>query len=399
MKQHKLPRKIEAEAFQSKLLSWYHKNKRYMPWREDPTPYHVWISEIMLQQTRVEAVHGYYLRFLERLPDIKSLAQVDDDELHKLWEGLGYYNRAKNLKKAAELLVEQYEGKLPSTYEQLLKLPGIGPYTAGAIASIAFHQAVPAVDGNVMRVISRISGDDRDIMEQSTRKAMEVIVQELILPEEVHHFNQALMELGALICIPNGAPKCEICPMASLCYAYETASQSVLPVKKPKKQRKIEERTVLVFVNEKGEFLIQKRDKKGLLSGLWEFSQIEAKLSQSELKELLETHGIYAKQIAQIESSKHIFTHIEWLMQGYLIEVSNASEIEDKLYVSGEELSEKHKISGDRRTSEDCKTITFQSERIWCDFETLKSKYSIPAAFKTYVESIEKGMIHFALGL
>lgn len=384
-----LPGKVDAKRFQEKLLNWYHKNKRKMAWRDDPTPYHVWISEIMLQQTRVEAVHGYYERFMRRLPDIKSLAQVEDDELHKLWEGLGYYNRAKNLKKAAQILMSEYEGELPSTYEELLKLPGIGPYTAGAISSIAFHQSVPAVDGNVMRVIARLSGDYRDIMQNTTRKAMEEIVKELILPEEVHHFNQALMELGALICIPNGMPKCEECPVRELCYAHETNSQSELPVKAPKKSRKIEKRTIFVFVNERREFLIQKRPSKGLLSGLWEFISIEGHHVKGDLERYLEDRGISFESIHQIENSKHIFTHIEWRMQGYLVIVNGRFPTSENIEIQ----KQIPMVAENRQIHTDIPEMVILEEHCWCDFEDLKEKYSIPAAFKTYFNSIEKGEV------
>lgn len=389
MPKSELPRKIDAEQFQKKLLNWYHKNKRKMAWRDDPIPYHVWISEIMLQQTRVEAVHGYYERFMQRLPDIKSLAQVEDDELHKLWEGLGYYNRAKNLKKTAQILMEQYEGNLPSAYEELLKLPGIGPYTAGAISSIAFHQSVPAVDGNVMRVIARLSGDYRDIMQNSTRKAMEEMVKDLILPAEVHHFNQALMELGALICIPNGAPKCEECPVKRLCYAHQMNVQSELPVKTPKKTGKIENRTILVFVNEKGEFLIQKRPSKGLLSGLWEFISIEGHYSKQDLETYLEYHGIYFESILQIENSKHIFSHIEWRMQGYLIILDGYSPEWEKY----REYEDMPMVAENGQIHAGIPKMVISQEHLWCDFAALKGKYSIPTAFKTYINSIEKGEV------
>lgn len=357
-----------------------------MPWREDPKPYHIWISEIMLQQTRVEAVYDYYLRFLKRLPDIECLAKIDEDELHKLWEGLGYYNRAKNLKKAARILVEEYAGELPSTYDELLKLPGIGPYTAGAIASIAFHQNVPAVDGNVMRVVSRLTGDNRDILQQSTKKAMEDIVSKLILPDEVHHFNQALMELGALVCVPNGHPKCEVCPVADLCYAYEKKKTDELPVKKAKKERRIEERTVFIFVNEKNEFLIQKRGAKGLLAGLWEFISVEGEVSEPELQCLLKHHPFRVETVLKIESSKHIFSHIEWYMQGYLIRI--------RLTPPSMKETKKDRCSVREGAEYDRSDLFFpDKEQVWCDLKALKEEYSIPAAFKTYVTSIEEGLV------
>lgn len=386
-----LPKVIEANSFQNKLLDWYHENKRSMPWRDDPTPYHVWISEIMLQQTRVEAARSYYLRFLERLPDVESLSLVDDEELRKLWEGLGYYNRAGNLKKAARLIMSDYSGEIPDTYEELLKLPGIGPYTAGAIASIAFHRAVPAVDGNVMRVISRISGDYRDIMQNSTRKEMEKIVKTLIPPKEVHHFNQALMELGALICIPNGSPKCIECPVQSLCYAYEEGKQVDFPVKKPKKQRMIQEKTVIIFTDEKNRVFLQKRPEKGLLAKLWEFPSVPGSLSEDELSSLLSEKKIAFKHIVKIEDSKHIFSHIEWHMSGFwVLSEGGFSSLES--HEESSKLPSKKELL--REAVSGYGTEGPQTQRgVWCDLKSLKEDYSIPTAFKTYIRSLEKGRI------
>lgn len=368
------PRKIDAMSFQIDLLDWYHKNKRYMAWREDPSPYHVWVSEIMLQQTRVEAVHAYYDRFMRRLPDIRSLSEVSEDELHKLWEGLGYYNRAKNMKKAAQLLMRDYGGELPSSFEELLSLPGIGPYTAGAIASIAFQRNVPAVDGNVMRVLARLTGDERDIAQETTRKAMEKTAQELlVLPGEIRHFNQALMELGALICLPNGAPNCAECPVRRICYACETARQAELPVKSAKKPRRIEERSILVFVDEAGKFFIRRRPSKGLLSGLWEFVSLDGKLTKGELEKFLSEREISFLELTKIESAKHIFTHIEWRMQGFLIRVKRR---DDALFA---------------------RSLCDSEDSRWVDYPSLKASYSIPTAFKSYLSSIEGGKIFQAL--
>lgn len=407
LQEKQIPRKIDAIFFQTHLLDWYHKNKRKMAWRDDPSPYHVWISEIMLQQTRVEAVHAYYARFINRLPGIQDLAEVSEDELHKLWEGLGYYNRAKNLKKAAQLVMKDYGGRLPSTYQDLLALPGIGPYTAGAIASIAFGQNVPAVDGNVMRVISRLSGDDRDITQSVTRKDMEQIVQELlILPSEVQHFNQALMELGALICIPNGAPKCEICPVSEICYAYQNDCQESLPVKTAKKARRIEKKSILVFVNENEEFLIQKRPEKGLLSGLWEFPSLEGTLSERVLRSCMKESGIAVQKISKIEASKHIFTHVEWHMQGFLVQVgseeiahfSKAQEQAEEDPPGQEPAQAQARGPGSPEASQPCISaaaaeagFSFTHPHLWCDYASLRQDYGIPTAFKAYLHSIEQG--------
>lgn len=366
-------KKIDVDYFQAELLNWYHTHKRSMPWREDPTAYHVWISEIMLQQTRVEAVFDYYLRFIHALPDIESLAMVDEDVLHKLWQGLGYYNRAKNLKKTAQRLVNEYQGQLPNTYEELIQLHGIGPYTAGAIASIAFSQKVVAVDGNVMRVIARITGDYRDIMQQATKKEMEKVVYDLLPDKDISSFNQALMELGALLCIPNGTAKCNLCPVSKVCYAFKENRQSELPVKKAKKARRIEKRTIFIMMNEQQEYYIQKRKKHSLLSNLWEFTSIDKHVSLHDLKEILQEFGIRYSKIVKIESAKHIFSHIEWHMQGYFVQV----------------------ISNETHINANRKENPFEEEYTWVTKDSLEKHYSIPTAFKVYVDSIEHGDIYF----
>lgn len=360
--------------FQKNILDWYHANKRYMPWREDPTPYHVWISEIMLQQTRVEAVREYYARFIETLPDIYSLSQVEDDVLHKLWEGLGYYNRAKNLKKAAQQIITDFGGELPNTYNELIRLPGIGPYTAGAIASIAFRQPLPAVDGNVMRVIARITGDDSDITENKTKQAMTNLVQQIIPVTEVHHFNQALMELGAIICLPNGEPKCSQCPMSTMCIAYHAGTQNELPVKKKKNARKIEEKTILLFVDDREHVLIQKREQKGLLHGLWEFPSLSYSVSLEECQSLFAPISASIKKIVPLPSSKHIFTHIEWKMNGYFV------------FLNDKKTSDIFRTSLLPTISE----LYLSSDTVWATKEELQKVYPIPTAFRTYRNALEE---------
>ena len=223
---------IELEKIVIPLLNWYYQNKRILPWRENQDPYRVWVSEIMLQQTRVEAVIPYYERFMERFPTIESLALCEEEVLFKLWEGLGYYSRAKNLKKAAQKIYAEYQGQFPDKFEDILNLPGIGSYTAGAVASIAFGQARAAVDGNVLRVITRLTEDGRDIMDAKFRKEMTEQLEKIYPPKECGDFTQSLMELGAVICVPNGAPKCEICPLGSLCGAFQNGTQVQYPVKK-----------------------------------------------------------------------------------------------------------------------------------------------------------------------
>lgn len=379
---------LHPELFRESLLRWYESQRRILPWREDPTPYRVWISEIMLQQTRVEAVLGYYRRFLERLPDVETLAAVSDEELHKLWEGLGYYSRARNLKKAAGILLRDYGGEIPTSYDALLALPGIGPYTAGAIASIAFRQSVPAVDGNVMRVMARITADDADITLPGTRKEMEECVRRLIPEGRAHLFNQALMELGALICIPNGTPKCSACPVADLCLAHQRGLQSCLPVKKKKKERKTEFRTVLIFLNGRGECLIQKREERGLLAGMWEFPSIAGHYTEEELSAFLAQNGVSFRKIGRAPSARHIFTHIEWRMEGYFV------------YICEEEAGDLEYIAVDSAYELLCDFASdFPSflcgERHWCDLQTLRGDYSVPSAFRKYVDCLEGEMIWF----
>ena len=251
------------------LLEWFYKNRRSLPFREDPTPYHVWLSEVMLQQTRVSAVLPYYYRFLEALPDIPALAACEEEKLHKLWEGLGYYSRVRNLQKAAKLVCAQYGGQLPADYAALLALPGIGEYTAGAIASISFGLPVPAVDGNVLRVFSRLYNDPGVITEPAVKKAFTARVMEHQPPEKAGDYNQALMELGALVCVPNGAPLCGQCPLAEVCRARAAGTTAQLPQKAKPKPRKIVPVT-LALVESPAGFLVQQRPQKGLLAGLWQ---------------------------------------------------------------------------------------------------------------------------------
>lgn len=310
------------------LLNWYQDNKRTLPWREDPVPYHVWISEIMLQQTRVEAVKEYYRRFLDELPDVASLAAVQEDRLLKLWEGLGYYNRARNLKKAAVMIMDTYCGNMPDTYDELLKLPGIGAYTAGAVASIAFGEDVPAVDGNVLRVITRVTGDFSDISEESVRKRIAGDLSEILPKGKSGIFNQALMDLGAMICIPNGQPKCEQCPWKDLCVARQGDMIDRIPYKTAKKQRTVEKKTVLV-IRLKGGVLLHKRPDRGLLAGLYELPSMEGYCKKKEALDYVRELGFSPIYIESLPPAKHIFTHKEWLMKAYLVRADELSEAQD----------------------------------------------------------------------
>lgn len=369
------------------LLDWFELNARILPWREEPTPYHVWISEIMLQQTRVEAVKGYYERFTSELPDVAALANVDEERLLKLWEGLGYYNRARNLNQAAKLLMKEYDGKLPADYKELLKLPGIGSYTAGAIASIAFGLPEPAVDGNVLRVMKRIAGSFDDISKDTVKKDLEKDIRAIIPKGRAGDYNQALMELGATVCIPNGKPLCEKCPVAHLCCAFRNGTWSQIPVKPAKKARKIEERTVFLLEQE-GEFLLHKRSKGGLLSGMWELPNLCASYGSEQAEEFLKECGFeLLTPLVSVGKAKHIFSHIEWHMTGYYAKgrVRKTSSIQTQIFTvaqpengySLEPLNEEkyELMNGIMNTEKSYK---------YAKAEEIQEKISLPSAFEAY---------------
>ena len=302
------------------LLPWYRQCRRELPWRADREPYHIWLSEIMLQQTRVEAVRGYYARFLAALPTIEALAQCDDELLHKLWEGLGYYSRVRNLKKAAQAVMQQHGGVFPREYASVLALPGIGEYTAGALCSIAFGQKTPAVDGNVLRVVSRILNDPSPIDLPATKRAVTKALAE-IYPEEAGDFTQALMELGATVCGPNRRPDCGHCPCRDFCLAFAGGTAESLPVKSPKKEKRQEERTVFIL-SCNGSYALEKRPGTGLLAGLWQFPNISGHLDTAGALSWLETVGLTPRELLREVHRKHIFTHIQWNMKGIYLEVS-----------------------------------------------------------------------------
>ena len=306
------------------LLAWYQKEKRELPFRKNPNAYHIWISEIMLQQTRMETVLPYFERFIQELPSISDLAEANEDKLLKLWEGLGYYQRVRNMKKAAIEIVAKYEGKFPNKYEDIISLPGIGDYTAGAILSIAFNQRYPAVDGNVLRVISRILGSYEDISKQTTKNTFRSLLKEN-MPSEAGDFNQALMELGALVCLPNGMPKCELCPLSEYCESNQNDVIQEIPVNQKKKSRKIEEITVLLI--KKGEkYLLEKKKSKGVLHNMFVFPYLDGKRTEKEIKKHLLAQAYVIKHLAFKGKEKHIFTHIEWKMDVYQIEVETLEE-------------------------------------------------------------------------
>ena len=292
----------QLEQLPIPLLEWYNEHKRDLPWRRSPTPYHVWVSEIMLQQTRVQAVLGYYERFLKVCPCVADLAQLPEEQLMKLWQGLGYYNRARSLQKAAQIVMAEHGGVFPSDYEAIRALPGIGDYTAGAISSIAFGIPAPAVDGNVLRVVARITGDDTDITTTAMKHKVAEALRQIIPLKAPGDFTQAMMELGATVCLPNGAPQCDQCPASPFCIAHQTDRTAQLPVKKAAKARRVEQRDVfLCFYHNK--VAIRRRPPRGLLAGLWEFPN---QLSPADCP----VEGVCRRT----GTGKHMFSHVEWHM-------------------------------------------------------------------------------------
>ncbi len=298
----------------SQLMTWYESHYRLLPWRESRDPYRIWISEIMLQQTRIEAAMPYYRRFLETCPTVESLAALSEDRLLKLWEGLGYYSRARNLQKAARIIMDKHDGQLPADYEQLLQLPGIGEYTAGAIASIAFDIPVPAVDGNVMRVLSRLTGDAMDVLSTGAKRHFGNIVHEMLPRHGAGQFNQALMELGETVCLPNATPHCTDCPWHDVCVARAEGTAAELPIRTKKKPRTIEQRIVLIVltVEEVPRVVLHKRSSSGLLANLWELPNM---LVNEECL-LLTNCRHFLHYENELPPAKHIFSHVEWHMTG-----------------------------------------------------------------------------------
>lgn len=303
------------------LLKWYQKNARDLPWRRTRDAYAVWISEIMLQQTRVAAVIPYYERFLKELPDVFALANIEDDRLHKLWEGLGYYSRARNLKRAANEIVSRFGGSMPQNYDDLLTLFGIGEYTAGAIASIAFGESVPAVDGNVLRVYARLFGVEKDIRDLAFKKEVRAFLLPLVPAENPGAFNAALMELGATVCLPNGQPKCGECPVREYCAAYREGRTAELPLLSAKKARRTERKTVFALTIQ-GSLIGLRRPESGLLAGLWQLPEATGEFSDADAARWLGQHGVVPVGELRFYERKHIFTHIEWHMRVCAAEVS-----------------------------------------------------------------------------
>ena len=327
------------------VVAWFQEHKRDLPWRRSPDAYRVWVSEIMLQQTRVEAVKPYYERFLKELPTVEALAEAKEDKLLKLWEGLGYYNRVRNMQKAAQQIMIDYQGRFPDTYEEIRSLKGIGNYTAGAISAFAYGIPKPAVDGNVLRVVSRLVGSREDIMKQSVRKKMEEALERVIPADAASDFNQGLIELGAIVCVPNGEAKCGECPVAGLCEARKRGLTAEIPVKSRSKARRVENRTVFLFRDGK-RLAIRKRPSKGLLAGLYEFPSETGKMSLGEAAEYSKKIGLAPVRIKELGEAKHVFSHVEWHMTGYEILVDELEKTNKKgfLFIRPEEIEEAYPI-------------------------------------------------------
>lgn len=338
------------EAMLQSLLAWYPSHKRDLPWRRDKAPYHVWVSEIMLQQTRVEAVKGYYARFLETLPDVQALAQCPEETLLKLWEGLGYYNRVRNMQKAAQCIVSAHGGVFPKRYEEIHALPGIGDYTAGAVSSICFGLPTPAVDGNVLRVLARLQEDFRNVLEPKVKSDMTAALAKVYPHADAGMLTQALMEIGATVCVPNGAPHCSECPLRMLCLAREAGSETLLPVRLKKTKRRTEQRTVFVLECD-GKTAIRKRHDKGLLASLWELPSVEGFLTPEEAAAQVSAWGAKPAELLRVVQRKHIFTHITWEMQGVFLQCT-----------------------------EPCSSF------VWADAKELEGEYALPTAFRCVLD-------------
>ncbi|MFN2925517.1 A/G-specific adenine glycosylase [Lachnospiraceae bacterium YH-ros2228] len=351
------------------LVDWYKKGHRDLPWRRTRDPYRIWISEIMLQQTRVEAVIPYYERFLKNLPTIRDLAECPEDKLLKLWEGLGYYSRVRNLQKAARVIEEKFGGAMPKDHDAILSLPGIGPYTAGAISSIAFDLPYSAVDGNALRILTRVLCDDRNIGDEKTKKSimqdMDEAIQSRTWNFSPGDLNQAMMELGATVCLPNGEPKCEICPWKEVCLSRSRGTWQDYPVKTKAKARRIEERTILL-IRDGDRVLLKKRPKKGLLAGLYEFPGLEGYVSEKEALHYAKQLGLDPLFIEKGREAKHIFSHVEWHMRSFLIRVASVD-------------------------------VDKKKEESWllAELDQARDIYAIPSAFKAYTEFLWGGSNSF----
>ncbi|GHU64042.1 A/G-specific adenine glycosylase [Clostridia bacterium] len=371
------------------LGAWYEKHARLLPWRENPSPYRVWLSEIMLQQTRIEAVLPYYERFLTALPTIRTLAEADEDQVLKLWEGLGYYSRARNLQKAARVIAAEYGGVFPQTYEAIRGLPGIGDYTAGAISSICFDLPTPAVDGNVLRVAARLLEIRTPPGEPATRRAVTQALAKIYPPPgspaktpagfgpptevpirsgRCGIFTQSLMELGETLCIPNGVPLCDTCPLIGCCAAKRNGTAAELPVRLPKKEKREEVLTVLLL-SRSGRFAVRRRAAKGLLGGMWEFPYAAGKLSEAEAMETARDWGLHPTAAQTGKSHTHVFTHIRWQMSSYVITCEEEIPLNSRAALQNDGALPQN----------DCASL------VWATPEELTAAYALPTAFRTFL--------------
>ncbi len=332
------------------LLDWYAQNARDLPWRRDSDPYRVLVSEIMLQQTRAEVVKGYFERFLAALPTLSALADADEEKVNKLWEGLGYYSRARNLQKAARIVVREMGGAFPDTCDGLRRLPGIGPYTAGAVASICFGRPAPAVDGNVLRIAARIAGIEEAVDLPQTKKSVTEALAALYPAEAAGAFTQALMELGATVCLPNGAPKCEICPAAALCHARNTGTVARYPVRLEKRPRR-EQKVTVFMLTCCDAAAIRQRPKRGLLAGLWELPNVPEALNEQQALDRAAEWGARPARLLKSVARTHVFTHMIWDMTCYFIECAARPEA-----------------------------------FVWADGKTIAEVYAVPSAFRMFFE-------------
>jgi A/G-specific adenine glycosylase len=340
-------------SFESDLITWYRANRRHMSWREDPLPYHVYLSEIMLQQTQVDTVRAYYERFLTAFPTLKDLAKGSEEEVLKLWEGLGYYSRGRNLHKSAEEIVERFKGEIPMGKEDLLSLPGIGEYTARAIRSIAFHQKEIAVDGNLIRVYSRLEESSEDNLEKS-KALCEAYFLSKLQQEDPSSFNQALMDLGEMICLPKALPLCEKCPLKQYCGAAKDGTMLSYPAPKKSKEKRQEDWTIFVL-SYQDKVAVEKRKSEGLLASLYQFPMTEGKLTLEQSENLLQKEGYVYQSLHDLGTTQHVFSHLIWNLQGYWVNLSKLPE---------------------------------NKELLWSDKEGLKKRYAIPSAFAFYKKKI-----------
>lgn len=345
-----IPETARLAPAAGRIADWFEKNARPLPWRAEPSPYRVWVSEIMLQQTRIEAALPYYRRFVAELPDIPSLAAAEGDRLLKLWEGLGYYSRVRHMQQAAQMAVAQYGGALPADYEKLCGLPGFGEYIAGAVASIAFGIPVPAVDGNVLRVMARLTGYAGDVMMPRVRREFRVRVQGILPAGRPGNFNQGIMELGETVCIPNGAPDCSRCPVAADCEARRAGTAASIPYRAPRKPRRVEMRTVFAILS-RGRVLLHRRPAEGLLAGMWELPAAEGWLDLTGAESFLAGAGVSVRTVRPLPGSRHVFSHLEWQMKGFLAE------------------------TGDFEPPAGC---------VWADAAALGSRCALASAFRAY---------------